>query len=94
LAHQVLQEVFVGNAGGKIAMATHTQRLVHRFFEAVMRLFHIAIFVGHACVVPRGLHAVVSHERFIALRKGFVPSPLLMNGCAQMIGPVHQGHPS
>ena len=49
LVNQVLQKVLVARARGKIATASHEQRLIHRLFEAVMRLFDIAILMGHPC---------------------------------------------
>src|SRR5258708_10343024 len=58
-----------------------------------MGLFHIAVFMGYAGIVPGRLHAVMSQERMIAWGKILFPSSAaLLHRRSQMIGPMQAGH--
>jgi hypothetical protein len=63
---ELLQKTFVGGAAGKITRPSCSQGLIDGLFETMMRLFHIAVFMGHARIVPAWLHAVMLHERLVA----------------------------
>jgi len=85
--------VLVGSAISEVTVPPCSQRLIHRLFEAVVGLFHIAVLMSHPGIVPGRLHAVVGHERLVAC------GPLLflfrfqvLHGGTQVIGPMLLGH--
>jgi|SRR5712691_7841289 len=70
-------------------MTSHAQRLINSFFEAVVRLLHIPIFMRYPGIIPRRLHPVMSHKRLVALRPVLRAALALLLDCrAQMIGAV------
>jgi hypothetical protein len=93
LADQVLEEVGVGGALGKVAAAADPQGLVAGQLEAVVSLLDVAVLVGLARIVGGRLQTVVSHQRLVA--SGRLDSPLGVkrpNGGAEVVGAVLTRH--
>ena len=72
LPYQLSQKALVGAAVGKVAAATHPQRLIDGLLEAEVRLFDIAVLMRQTGGVGRRLHAVVGQQRPVVLGK-FMP---------------------
>ena len=83
----------VGGAVGKVAAAAHAQRLVDGLLEAEVGLLDVAVLVGDAGVVGGGLHAVVGHQRQVALGELRAAARAdHVDGGAEVVGAVELGH--
>ncbi len=89
--------MLVGSAISEVTVPPCSQRLIHRLFEAVVGLFHIAVLMSHPRIVPGRLHAVVGHECLVAggpllflcrfqvlYRRTQVIGPMLLRHSAQL----------
>jgi len=90
IAHFV-QEGLVLATTREIPAATHQQRLLHGFLEAIMGLFIVAVLMAAGRVGRLGRDAIVGHQSLVVPREHFQVA-VGMHGQRHAIGAMTLGH--